>query len=159
MPTCNPLNGMTQITKARAKTCFYRDFKSPFNKSPFTKQFFDFKVLYEDCSHQGAAPLKTSSKMTIWWRHNLSLWCKELPLFMFGNAMASLWWRLITVLSDDDDDSILTVGDKMSSFGFLDDDEVMHHQKKWRRHDDLAVTVNDARPLVHMTKSRWPKIV
>ena len=41
---------------------------------------------------------------------------------------------------------ILTVGDKISSFGFLDDDDVMRHQKKWPRHDDLAVTVNDAAP-------------
>ena len=29
---------------------------------------------------------------------------------------------------------------------FLDDDDVMRHQKKWRRHDDLAVTIDDAAP-------------
>ena len=36
----------------------------------------------------------------------------------------------MTVPSDDDDDGILTVGDEISSFGFLDDDDVMRHQKK-----------------------------
>ena len=37
----------------------------------------------------------------------------------------------ITVMSDDDDDDdgILTVGDEISSFSFLDDDDVMRHQK------------------------------
>ena len=44
---------------------------------------------------------------------------------MFGNAMAS-----ITVPSDDEDDGILTVGGEISSFGFLDDDDLMRHQKK-----------------------------
>ena len=42
---------------------------------------------------------------------------------------------------DDDDDGILTIGDEISSFNFLDDDDVMRHQKKWRRHDNLAFTV------------------
>ena len=61
------------------------------------------------------------------------------------------------VPSDDDDDGILSVCDEISSLGFKDDDDddVMHHQKKWRCHDDLAVTVNDAaRPLVK-TFSFW----
>ena len=40
--------------------------------------------------------------------------------------------KIITVPSDDDndDDGILTVGDEMLSFGFLDDDDVTPHQKK-----------------------------
>ena len=52
------------------------------------------------------------------------------------------------VWDDDDDDGILTVGDEILSFSFLDDDDddVMRHQKKWQRHDNLAVTINDAAP-------------
>ena len=54
----------------------------------------------------------------------------------------------LSVPSDDDDGGILTVGDEILSFGFLDDkyDDVMRHQKKCLRHDDLAVTDNDAAP-------------
>ena len=37
--------------------------------------------------------------------------------------------KSIRVPSDNHDDGILTVGDKMLSFGFLDDDDVTPHQK------------------------------
>ena len=45
--------------------------------------------------------------------------------------MTSSKMAIITVLSDDDDDDdgSLTVSDEMLSFGFLDEDDVMRHQK------------------------------
>ena len=33
-----------------------------------------------------------------------------------------------------------------TSFWILNDDDARRHWKKWRRHDDLAVTINDAAP-------------
>ena len=66
---------------------------------------------------------------------------------------------------EDDDGGNATVTDKRSSFDFKcdDDDNVNLHLKKWRCHDDLAVTINDAAPWLPdtpllETSDSWVKI-
>ena len=84
---------------------------------------------------QGAASLTTSGKMTIWWRHKSSLWCNWLP---FYNSPVWWWrWRWRHSYHRWLDFVIRFFRWRWSNAS----------PKKWRRHDDLALIVNDAAPL------------